>query len=171
MSEILKLVVGKSGSGKNYICDKNNWKSIPSYTTRPMRVNETEGKEHYFVTKNDYNWYFRHQTLPAYTIFAGNHYWTTTEQFENKKYDTYIIDPKGVFWCLELIHVGSIKRDVEIIYIDCSLYKRFYRMMKRGDSIKNVIKRLTHDEDEFESFFLKLKRYQFNHLNIKIIKN
>ena len=49
--------MGKSSSGKDTIFkdllkeEKLNLKPVVSYTTRPMRINEVEGREYYFIDK------------------------------------------------------------------------------------------------------------------------
>ena len=52
----LIAIIGRSGSGKdslkNYIKEKYKLREVVSYTTRPMRDNEVEGREHYFISKD-----------------------------------------------------------------------------------------------------------------------
>lgn len=96
--KLIVAIVGNSGSGKttivNELSSKYGYDTIVSFTTRPMRENETDGVEHWFVTekekpdKND---------MLAYTKFGGYEYWTSVSQ--TKKLSdvfTYIIDEKPV---------------------------------------------------------------------------
>ncbi len=112
MKKKLKLVVGKSGSGKNYICDLCSLKSIPSYTTRPIRDCEIDGREHIFATDEQWKKLFEpiKDKLPAYTFFNGYHYWTTDAQLIDNDYDAYIIDVDGVDFLLS----KKIKRELEV---------------------------------------------------------
>ena len=54
-------LMGKSSSGKDTIFkeinnDKDlNLKPIISYTTRPKRINETNGVEYFFINKDELN--------------------------------------------------------------------------------------------------------------------
>jgi len=53
-------IIGASCSGKDTIFQRilefdKNLTPVVTYTTRPMRVNEKNGKEYYFVTKKVYN--------------------------------------------------------------------------------------------------------------------
>ena len=53
---VIITIVGPSGSGKTTmanIMSENGIPTIVSYTTRPMREEETNGKEHWFVTPED----------------------------------------------------------------------------------------------------------------------
>jgi hypothetical protein len=120
----LTLIVGPSGSGKNYISDAFGLKAIQSYTTRPMRSGDKE-TDHKFVKKDAYkstcdkidlilssNCYnqvdiYPEDTIDATTIMAannlaavtkfhGNYYWVSLSDIQDPENETYIIDPSGV---------------------------------------------------------------------------
>lgn len=111
---IIIAIVGPSGSGKTtlslYLNEYLRIPAICSYTTRPMRPGEKNGREHIFVKD------FPHdpaETL-AYTFFGGYHYWTMPEQVEGFQLCTYVIDEKGL---LELKEKWSDKFEILSIYI------------------------------------------------------
>lgn len=90
--------VGESGSGKTTIAQMlekyNLFPSLVSYTTRPIRDNEINGVDHYFVSENIMP---ERDKMLAYTYFSGYHYWT--ELNDIKKCGSpiiYIIDEKGL---------------------------------------------------------------------------
>lgn len=90
-------IVGDSGSGKTfasmYLQETFGWKAIVSYTTRPMREGEVNGREHWFVTESDVP---NKEQMCAYTVFGGYEYWTTWEQFAESTCCMYVIDEKGL---------------------------------------------------------------------------
>lgn len=55
------VLMGKSCSGKNTVAEKLlkskklGFHRVVTYTTRPMRANEQEGREYHFVTRQDYS--------------------------------------------------------------------------------------------------------------------
>ena len=55
---MITILTGKSGSGKdtllNELVRRETFKPIISTTSRPMRNGETEGKEYYFVSKEEF---------------------------------------------------------------------------------------------------------------------
>lgn len=56
MNKIIVAICGKSGAGKDTIAKhliKMNpeWHAIVSCTTRPIRENETNGVDYYFLTR------------------------------------------------------------------------------------------------------------------------
>jgi guanylate kinase len=148
----ITLLVGCSGTGKNYIASVFNLTSLPSFTTRPQREKETPGVEHEFVTMTSWNSvYSKQKNVVAKTFFAGNWYWGMKEQVENENYDVYIIDPAGVRYFLENFG-DKINRQYTIVYIKASLYKRIKNMRERKDPWSKVLERLVNDFKEFRGF-------------------
>jgi len=150
----LKLMVGKSGSGKNYICDLLGYSAIPSYTTRARRPNEHNGREHIFITKETYEKMYRDTPLPALTYFHDNYYFATFEQIENPKYDVFIIDADGLDWIFECKAKGMFERNLKIVLVYSPWYRRLWRMFKRGDGLKKVISRLKNDRKAFDAKYI-----------------
>lgn len=147
LNRSLILLVGKSGSGKTtlaYACrnkTKDNIKILESYTTRPKRFDWEEG--HIFITEDEYH------ALPnkvANTYYRGNYYCATEEQV--KENDIYVIDMNGIN-SFKSNYKGD--KTFKIIYLDVPWYKRFYRMVLRGDKLLEVIKRLLNDHKAFKS--------------------
>ena len=92
---IIFCLVGNSGCGKTmaaeYLSKCTNLPLVCSYTTRPMRDGETNGREHYFVGVEEMP---RRREMLAYTFFGGYHYWATKEQAKSDC--IYVIDEEGV---------------------------------------------------------------------------
>ncbi|MCY1134009.1 guanylate kinase [Bacteroides fragilis] len=90
-------IVGPSGSGKTHLTKflqkELNIPTIVSYTTRPARVNEKNGIEHFFLDNQ--------ASLPpmekmlAYTHFGGYDYFALHSQVPDTVC-TYVIDEKGL---------------------------------------------------------------------------
>ena len=93
-------LMGKSSSGKdtifkNLLEDKDlNLKPIISYTTRPMRTNEVEGREYYFINKEKLDEYAIKQKVieqRVYQTIHGPWYYATIDDGQiNLEYDNYI---------------------------------------------------------------------------------
>lgn len=115
---IIIALVGASGSGKTtlslYLQDKLAIPAVCSYTTRPMRPGEVNGREHWFVTEAEYERMVATESLLAYTKFGGYHYWTLESQVAKNLITTYVIDEKGL---IELKNKWGEKYEVFSIYI------------------------------------------------------
>ena len=151
MKTPLYLIVGASGSGKDYIVDKIckelDMTRVISRTTRRSRgANDlhifvdacTAGEEiGRSIARTDYN---------------GNLYYVLPEDIEDA--DFYIIDVKGVYTLFNEQDKGipCLQRDIEIIFIDAPWYVRFINMIKRGDKLKDIFRRLSVDRIEFDEF-------------------
>lgn len=141
---MLYLIVGASGSGKSYICNKIcknfNKSEVISRTTRQPRY---KGEEtHIFVSQEQADKEFKNSI--AKTIFDGNLYYVLKEDIQGK--DLYVIDPNGV---------KSLKIDKSntmIIFLKVGLIKRVVNMRKRGDKFRSIIKRIINDRKVFKGF-------------------
>jgi len=155
----LYLFVGKSSSGKTTIArlleDKYGHKQVQSYTTRPSRYENEYG--HIFVSEEEFK---NLGELAAYTFYDNHHYGTTFQQLD--ECSIYVIDPRGVQYLLE--NIRPDKR-VVIIYFDTAVSTRIDRMIDRGASDMEIVKRLYHD-DTIEDWYdiLASAIWDYNHL-------
>ena len=97
---IIIAIVGASGSGKTtlslHLQATLGIPALCSYTTRPMRPGEINGREHWFV---DFNYPIPKRPL-AYTFFGGHHYWTDPKQITSAV-TSYVIDERGLLELME----------------------------------------------------------------------
>lgn len=138
------LIVGPSGSGKTTLAENlardHGLKVVNSYTTRPRRHPFEEG--HIFVTDEQFD---ALGEMCAYTEYNGYRYGVTPNMIDEN--DIYVIDPPGVNYLLS--HYQGSKRIVTI-GLEISETVRALRMMKRGDSIDDILKRIEIDAKWFD---------------------
>ena len=133
--EKLKIlcIVGGSGCGKTlaslhlkYHLDAN---VICSFTTRPPRVTEVEGRDHHFIDivpdKTE---------LIAYTHFAGHYYYATKWQVFGPC-TVYVIDEKGL---------DNLKRDFGDVYNIYSVLIKRKKDLRRKSGVDET--RIRRDE-------------------------
>ena len=79
---LLIVVSGPSGAGKGTICNKlinemDNIKLSISMTSRPPRGKEVNGKEYYFVTKEEFEEKIKNDQFLDYAVVHHNNYYGT----------------------------------------------------------------------------------------------
>ncbi len=163
----LICVVGESCSGKDTIVKEASkylmygrntnirLKPIVSYATRPIRENETNGVEHWFITENEAKEITGNNKLLAYTYIKdpnvperGYEYFTTLDQLDDC--NLYIIDPRGIDSLVKYVHNGEI--DICIIFIDCPKFIRDMRAKKRKDKYEAYKARCANERHQFKKF-------------------
>lgn len=133
------LIIGPSGSGKTTIANelekRYGLKQVQSYTTRPPRYEGERG--HIFMSDEEFN---ALGELTAYTEFDGCRYGITNKQIDES--DIYVIDPEGAKYMAE--HYDG---DTSIYAIRLDIRPRYcyQRMLERGDTHEEAVKRIEHD--------------------------
>lgn len=137
------ILVGPSASGKTEIVkmliNKYNMKKLVTYTSRPMRVGEVNHIDYHFLDRCDFEEKIKNNFFLEYVEYNNNYYGTSYEGLDPDK--VVILEPSGL---KHYIQEASDK--IKICYIICSEEIRKDRMIKRGDSIENIEKRLASDD-------------------------
>lgn len=146
-------IAGRTSSGKDYIAKRLStildYPLVVSHTTRPIRSNETNGVEHWFDSKEEFQNVLDNQTVIAYTKIGEYEYCALLEDIGDNA--IYIIDPHGIEYLKQ-----NFKEQInlKIIYIYCDEYIRRARASTRSD-FKTKWEQRNKDEDaqftEFEA--------------------
>lgn len=142
-------LIGKSGSGKSTLAEalsaRYGLKIVRSYTDRPCRG--SSDRDHIFLSPSKYDSIPTNQKV-AETTFANHRYCATIDQVESC--DIYIIDPTGY---AELLRRYNGTKQIVPVYLDVPEDIRLQRMLKRGDSEDQALKRIYHDASAFQSVY------------------
>lgn len=166
---LLIVVSGPSGAGKDTICNKviedsdNIWLSI-SMTSRNPRGNEKEGKNYFFVTKEEFEQKIKDGKLLEYTNYNGNYYGTPKDKLEdylNRGIDVILVlDINGAINIKKLVpsalFIFIMPPDME------TLKKRL--IARKTESKEKVIERFTEAYNEINSY----NKYNYVVVNDKI---
>lgn len=85
---MLIVVLGPSGAGKDTICNRligevdNIWISV-SMTSRSPRGKEIEGKDYFFVTKEEFEQRINNDEFLEYAIYNNNYYGTPKDKIND----------------------------------------------------------------------------------------
>lgn len=163
---ILMVVSGPAGVGKGTIC-KQFLKDNPevelsvSATTRSPRPGEENGREYYFLSKEEFEEKIKTDNLLEYVCFVDNYYGTLKSAVEEKI-------EKGIDVLLEIEVEGAmnVKKkfpdSVLVFVIPPSFTELKDRLKGRGTETEEVIeKRLKRAGEEFEC----VKHYDYVLLN------
>ena len=175
-------IIGTTCAGKDTLvsalCEDEKFSPIVSYTDRPIRDNETDGVEHYFVSEDEMTEIInnRKDDIIAYTEIKKDEkskgYRYLALRDELSIHNVYIIDPAG------LENLKDNVKKIKTIVIDAPLEVRLERAAKRKDKKEEVMKRVENESKMFEDFInskdyeLYIDNSSFDNFekNIKILR-
>ena len=148
------VISGPSGVGKGTICnvlikELSAWYSV-SMTTREKREGEIEGKNYFFVTKEEFEENIKQNNFIEYNIYNDNYYGTPKSKILEK-----INNGQDVFSEIDVNGARNIKKqfpDSLLIYIaPPSLEELKNRLINRGtDSEEQINNRLEIAKEELK---------------------
>lgn len=157
---MLICIIGRTGSGKDYLAKKleeKGLKQIKSYTTRPKR-NENEDT-HTFITKEEAN---EITDKIAVTEINGYEYFATYSQVKDN--DIYIIDPNG----LKVLSENLKDEKMMVVYVKADDNERKSRAINRADNKEKELeifnKRNESENEQFTEFENLLDRTEVSNL-------
>lgn len=149
---LLITITGPSGAGKDTVArmlsEKTGIPVLCSYTTRPMREGEENGREHFFVKECD----VPHSDMLAYTQYGGYEYWTLKSQLQGNI--IYVIDEEGL---RNLYHQCPDVPTVHL-YVDATEKERRARGVSE-ERIERDKERKTLPEDFYQYFIHNSDEY------------
>ena len=143
------ILVGKAAAGKDHlrrILEGRGFKYGVSYTTRPPRPGEIDGKDYYFIDEAEFKDLIEQGFFYEHVTFNGWYYGTSKEQWYETD-DIFIMTPSGV----SKLHAADRKHSF-IMYIDIPIEIRRERLGGRNDNNDTIERRIQADERDFASF-------------------
>ncbi len=156
MKKIIVLL-GASATGKDtvakHISEKYNIPMAISYTTRPMRSNETQGVEYYFISDDEMHEKFKNGEVIEHTSYyiqsedVSYTYANVVEEFEKGDYVLTILNPHGLYQ----FNKSQYKDNLVSIMLNCDARVRLIRSLNRDENVnvKEVLDREIRDELDF----------------------
>jgi len=140
-------ITGPSGSGKSKLegrlVENLNAHKVISHTSRDMRINEKEGIDYFFVTKDFFN--ENKNDFFEFVEFSGNLYGAHKDQFLKDRLNVVVVEPEGKR------QISEKAENVISVYLEVSKNTMKERMQKRGDSESDIQKRLKGDNISSEA--------------------
>lgn len=157
------VILGKSSAGKdmllNELVSRYGFNSIISHTTRPIRVNEEDGKDYFFINKDEFQKMEKQnkfiETRKYKTLLNGKediwYYGISKEEFDSKKNRICVVDDIG----LNCISNYYGRENIMTVYIDSTEKIRRERAVSRGSfSITEWKRRNKSDDQKFTTKFI-----------------
>ncbi len=170
MSSAILVLSGPSGAGKSTIIEIasseiGEYYFSVSTTTREPRVGEVNGKDYYFVSKEEFEEGIKNGNFLEYAIVHGNYYGTSLvpvkKALTEGKLVIFDIDVQGYRLVREAM--GDVV--VSVFITPPSLKELEARLTSRGsDNIDIINKRLQNAKDEIKA----ISEYDYVIINDKI---
>jgi guanylate kinase len=153
------IILGQSGSGKNYLTDKlieKGLKPCLKWTTRPIRVGEKQGITYNYVTDEVFLQSIKNNEFITYQTFLVTplnsepktwYYGITKESFNTSQ--IFIMTP-GEYNSIEF--TKDQRKGCFVVYLDIERSIRESRLHHREDKNDSVKRRLDADEIDFKYF-------------------
>ncbi|HBQ50784.1 hypothetical protein A3B42_02660 [Candidatus Daviesbacteria bacterium RIFCSPLOWO2_01_FULL_38_10] len=148
---MLIVITGPASSGKDTIMQAllkkyPSMKRVISTTTREKRPGEIEGKDYYFVSKNQFDQMIKDGKMLEYVDFANNFYGTTKEELNP------LTRGENLIWRVETSR-AALQTNALVLYIDVPNWQVLHkRMKKRGISDEKIKERLKRDKADFDKY-------------------
>ena len=137
------IIIGKSGSGKSTVVDeltKLGYKKVLTDTTRPMRPGEVQGVDYNFLSQEEFDLNKENGVYAEDVVYNASF---GQVSYGSRKEDYLNSDDKSV---IILNPYGLLMADENDCLTDELILER---LSKRGDSMKEVQRRLLTDEVDF----------------------
>jgi guanylate kinase len=148
----LIIISGPSGSGKSTIAKSAMDNEVVSFTTRPPRPGEINGKDYVFMSQEEFDKLLHNNGLAEYTTYYGNaSYGITLDELHGK------LEKGHAFVIVDVIGLVQLKKlwdNTASVFIMTSEAKARKRMNERGDSAQRIEDRLKTYGIEQENFYL-----------------
>ena len=152
------VLVGKTASGKNYIRDlliEKDIQPVVTYTTRPMREGEVDGKTYHFLSQEDFQKKIKEGFFFESTAYQMKdktwYYGSRFEKEDNNK--VIILNPEGVD---EITKAKDLNVKPVVFYIEAPDEILRERLRNRGDDMDKAELRLKIDNRDFKDIHSKV---------------
>ena len=163
MANKIYAILGFSGSGKdttvkNLLNKHDDLQNLVSYTTRPMRVGEQDGREYYFIDNAEFNAMYEHGQfleIREYHVANGDdwYYGFTTGEVEEKLRRgnvVVVIDLQGYIEFKEVYKEQCVGMFLNVNK-DILINRIIGREQLTWDVVSEAVRRLNSDTERFEN--------------------
>lgn len=160
------IIIGKTCSGKDSIvkrlCKDYEFEKIVTYTTRPMRKNETQDVTYHFISEDNFKKKIEDGFFTEYKTYNATdglwYYGSRLCDEENNEKSVIILTPAGY---KDYLKSEDNKSHVSIyIYANNNTIRA--RLKKRGDKKEEAERRILADNEDFKDTMSIVDRIIYN---------
>ena len=134
MQQVLVTITGPSGSGKSTVsrilAAKHNVNELVSHTTRAKRDGEVEGKDYFFVTKEQFLAEVEAGNFVEAIMFNDNHYGLHADTVNGMEgVNCIVVEPHGQQILTDYCHAHDIP--ILRVFVDNELKELIARVLRR----------------------------------------
>lgn len=140
------VLIGESASGKSTIekeLVKKGYNKITSYTTRPIRKNEKDGIDYHYISVEEFKDKLSNGFFAENTIYNDWYYGIAKQDCVDDA--VAVVEPHGFRQLKKLKELNIIS-----FYIHVDERERLIRMVRRGDNLLEVFRRIFSDQGVFQ---------------------
>ena len=159
---LLTIIMGKTCSGKNAVVKElvsRGWSQIITYTSRPKRRGEKNGREYFYISDDDFankinSGYFaewKSYNVNGKTWYYGSPSEEIIEASLDDKNNVIILTPQGVEDTLAFLSKYISDYQINIIYLYANRSTILNRLQKRKDKNDSIERRMRADDIDFKN--------------------
>jgi len=167
---LILILCGKTASGKTTICNelvKRGYKKIVTYTTRPKRHGEINGKDYHFITEEEFEKKRKENFFMEFKYYYTENgrwwYGSAAKDYDDSENKVVILTP-DVLWQIQ----ENCKADVTSIYVYSNRETILTRLKERGDNKKEAERRVFADDVDFRGVTQITDKIVYNNLGDKL---
>lgn len=159
---MITIIMGKTCSGKNAVVKElvsRGWSQIITYTSRPKRRGEKNGREYFYISEEDFankikSGYFaewKSYYVNGKTWYYGSPSEEIIEASLDDKNHVIILTPQGVEDTLAFLSKYISDYQINIIYLYANRSTILKRLQKRKDKNDSIERRMRADDIDFKN--------------------
>lgn len=159
---MLTIIMGKTCSGKNAVVTEladRGWSQIITYTSRPKRRGEKNGREYFYISEEDFANKINSGYFAEWKSYDVNgkiwYYGSPSEEIIEASLDdknhVIILTPQGVEDTLSFLSKYISDYQINIIYLYANRSTILNRLQKRKDKNDSIARRMRADDIDFKN--------------------
>lgn len=176
---MLTIIMGKTCSGKNAVVSelkKRGWSQIVTYTSRPKRRGEKNGREYWYISEEDFSNKIESGYFAEWKSYDVNgktwYYGSPVDEIVNASLDdknnVIILTPQGVVDVLAILKRHISNYQINIIYLYSNHNTILQRLKSRKDKNDSIERRMKADDNDFANATTLANKIVYNNTSDSI---